>query len=139
MVNDVGKSRLAHADLTDKILASFFETYAELGHGFLEQLLCRALAIVLRQAGLNVLEEASVEANFRGQSIGRFRVDLIVNRTILIEVKGTAEIEPHAKSQLLNYLKVAGGGVGLLLNFGHRPQFKRMVMGDPANSLPLLP
>ena len=79
-----------------------------------------------------------MHAWFRGHCIGTFRVDLIVNRTILIEVKGTAEIQSYAQAQLLNYLKAAGGGVGLLLNFGHRPQVRRMVMGDPANSLPLL-
>jgi len=129
---------LPHADLTDRILAGFFETYGELGHGFSDQVLCRALAIVLRMAGLSVLEEAHLDVWFRGQCIGRFRADLIVDRTILIEVKGMAELKSHAEAQLINYLKAAGGGVGLLLNFGHEPKFKRMVVGDPLNSLPVL-
>jgi hypothetical protein len=71
---------LAHAELTDRILAGFFETYRELGQGFSEPVLCRALAIVLRAAGLSVLEEAQLDVWFRGQCIGRFRADLIVNR-----------------------------------------------------------
>jgi hypothetical protein len=49
-----------------------------------------------------------------------------------------AEIPPHAEAQLLNYLKVAGGGVGLLLNFGQQATFRRMVVGDPLDSLPRL-
>lgn len=64
--------------------------------------------------------------------------DIIVNRTVLIEVEGSREIEPYAQAQLLNYLKVAGGGVGLLLNFGRKPAFKRLVLGDPEHSLPNL-
>jgi len=138
MIHPSTRTEFPHAELTDSIIKCFYETYGELGHGFSEQVLCRGLAIVLRQAGLDVLEEVQMHAWFRGHCIGTFRVDLIVNRTILIEVKGTAEIQPYAEAQLLNYLKAAGGGVGLLLNFGRRPQVRRMVMGDPANSLPLL-
>jgi GxxExxY protein len=89
-------------------LPGFFETYRELGQGFSEQVLCRALAIVLRAAGLSVLEEAELDVWFRGQCIGRFRADLIVNRTILIEVKGMSETKSFAEAQLLNYLKAAG-------------------------------
>ena len=137
-MSNLRRHDLAHADLTDRILAGFFEAYGELGHGFSEQVLCRALAIILRAAGLSVLEEAQLDVWFRGHCIGKFFADLIVNRTILVEVKGLPEIKPYAEAQLLNYLKAAGGGVGLLLNFGHQPKFKRMVVGDPFDSLPLL-
>jgi len=138
MRHPLRRADLPHADITDRILAGFFETYSELGHGFSEQVLCRALAIVLRAAGLSVLEEAQLDVWFRGQCIGEFRADLIVNRTILIEVKGMAEIKSHAEAQLLNYLKGSRRRVGLLLNFGHHPRFKRMVIGNPIDSLPLL-
>jgi GxxExxY protein len=70
--------------------------------------------------------------------IGKFYADIIVNRTVLVEVKGSRGIEPFAQAQLLNYLKVAGGGVGLLMNFGRKPEFKRLVVGDPERSLPTL-
>ena len=75
---------------------------------------------------------------FRNQIIGDFYADIVVNGTILVEVKTAAQIEDYAKAQILNYLRCAGGGVGLLLNFGKRPEFKRFVVGDPHNSLPQL-
>ena len=63
---------------------------------------------------------------------------MVVNNTILVEIKAGQRLEAYAQAQLLNYLKAAGGGVGLLLNFGRHPEHKRMVMGNPFNSLPLL-
>jgi GxxExxY protein len=62
--------------------------------------------------------------------IGTFWADLVVDGAVLVEVKALPELDDRAVAQLLNYLRVAGGGVGLLLNFGRRPQFSRKVMGD---------
>jgi GxxExxY protein len=129
---------LPHAALTDRILNVFFKTFEELGHGFLESVLSRAMQIALTEAGMQVLKEHELDVQFHGHTIGRCFADLIVDRTVLIEVKGTSTIEGYAEAQILNYLKMCGGGVGLLLNFGRRPQFKRFVMGDPTNSLPVL-
>jgi GxxExxY protein len=129
---------LAHGELTGRILECFYETYGELGHGFSEAVLRRAMAIVLEESGLQVVREAQLEVWFRGRPIGTFYADLIVESTILIEIKASTSIEGYAVAQTLNYLKVAGGGVGLLLNFGRKPEFKRLVMGEPSNGLPLL-
>jgi GxxExxY protein len=116
----------------------FFKASGELGHGFSEHVLRRAMVVLLREIGLRVLEEYSLEVHFHGHVIGKFVADLIVERRVLVEVKACSKIEPYAEAQLLNYLKVAGGGVGLLLNFGWKPEFKRMVIDDPVNSLPYL-
>ena len=129
---------LAHRDLTGLILKCFFDVYGELGHGFSELVLRRAMAIALEEAGLRVREEAALVVHFRGRCIGSFRADLIVEDTVLVEIKAATALENYAVSQILNYLKVAGGGVGLLLNFGRKPEFKRYVVGDPAVSLPRL-
>ena len=129
---------LAHADLTARIIDGFFTAFGELGHGFSEAVLRKGFAIVLSEAGLDVMEEYPLNVQFRGRCIGKFYADIIVNRTVLVEVKGSREIEPFAQAQLLNYLKVAGGGVGLLMNFGRKPEFKRLVVGDPVRSLPTL-
>lgn len=75
---------------------------------------------------------------FHGQIIGVFKADVVVNRTILLEIKVGAEWQAYAHVQVVNYLKAAGGGVGLLLHFGKRAEVKRKVVGDPADSLPLL-
>ena len=138
MTDKRAASTLVHGELTGRILDCFFDAYGELGHGFSEAVLRRAMAIVLQESGMQVVREAPLEVWFRGRSIGTFYADLIVDRTVLIEIKASATIEGYAVAQTLNYLKVAGGGVGLLLNFGHKPEFKRLVMGEPSNSLPLL-
>ena len=63
--------------------------------------------------------------------IGRFYADLLIDGVVLIEIKAAASVEPYAVAQLLNYLKAAGGGIGLLLNFGRQPEVKRLVLGVP--------
>jgi len=129
---------LAHGEITDVILGSFWEIVRELGYGFNEHIYRRALAIVIREKGHHVLEEVAFEVSFRGTVIGAFRADIVVDRVVLVEVKSTPTLEPYNEAQLLNYLKAAGGGVGLLLNFGRTAAFKRCVSGDPQNSLPNL-
>ena len=129
---------LAHADITDAILGSFFEAYRELGQGFHEPVFRRATAILLRERGHEVMEEVPLIVTFRGVIVGSFRADLVVDKTVLVEVKSAPTLEPYMEAQLLNHLKAAGGGVGLVLNFGRTAAFKRAVIGDPWNSLPQL-
>jgi GxxExxY protein len=128
-------SKLAHAVVTRAILGCFFEVYRELGYGFSEAVYRRALAIVIRAAGLNAIQEVPLSVHFRGDVIGRFYADLLVDGVVLIEIKAAANIESYAVAQLLNYLKAAGGGVGLLLNFGREPGVKRLVLGKSASIL----
>ena len=80
-----------------------------------------------------------LSVTFRGSIIGTFYGDIVVADVVLVEIKVSAAIEKHAEVQLLNYLKAAGGGIGLLLNFGREATYKRFAMGDdPRNSLPAL-
>lgn len=138
MHDEAGDTNLAHATITGQILGSFFEVHRELGHGFSEVVYRRALAIVLREAGLAATDEVPLRVHFRGAVIGTFRADLVVAGVVLVEIKAAAILDSYAEVQLLNYLKAAGGGVGMLLNFGRSPAFKRRVVGEPWNSLPLL-
>lgn len=131
-------TNLPHGETTGAIIEAFHETHQELGSGFSEKVSRNALAIVLRSKGLKVGIEVPLNVWFRGQVIGEFSADMVVNDVVLVEIKGMTRIEPYAEAQLLNYLKAAGGGVGLILNFGRTPQHKRLVMGDPLNSLPAL-
>ena len=130
------QSNLTHSDVTGEILKAFFDVYRELGYGFSEIVYRRALALVIRASGLEALEEVPLEVHFRGAIVGRFHADLIVARVVLVETKAIATLESYAEAQLLNYLKAAGGGVGMLLNFGHQPTFKRRVLGCLNPSLP---
>ncbi len=129
---------LAHHHVTGAILKSFFEVYRELGFGFAEIIYRRALGIVLRTSGLEAMEEVPLKVMFRGVLIGRFHADMVVERVVLVETKAAFTLEGYAQAQVLNYLKAAGGGVALLLNFGHEPTYKRLVLGDVDHSLPRL-
>jgi GxxExxY protein len=129
---------LRHGNITEKVIGCFYEVYDELGHGFSETVLRRSMIVALRQKGMQTAEHVPLEVRFRGVPVGSFFADLVVEKAVLVEIKATSAIEPYAVPQLLNYLKAAGGGVGLLLNFGVKPDFKRRVMGDPENSLPFI-
>ncbi|HVL69984.1 MAG TPA: GxxExxY protein [Vicinamibacterales bacterium] len=126
------------AALTHEIRGGFFAVLQELGTGFSEVVYQRALQIVLEEKGLMAEAELALDVPFRGRRIGMFEPDLIVERLVIVEVKATKTLDDWAKAQLLNYLKCAGGGVGLLANFGSTPEIRRFVMGNPHNSLPRL-
>lgn len=119
---------LLHAELTDAIIGSFYDVYNELGHGFLESVYREAMIVALTQKGLRVEREKSVEVRFRGEVVGFFRTDLVVESTVIVELKCARTIDYNHEAQLLNYLKATPHEVGLLLNFGNRPHFRRMVL-----------
>ena len=93
---------LPHAALTDKILGAFYDVARELGYGFAEKVCVGALVIALREAGLTVLTEVQLHVPFRGELIGDFYADIVVNGTILVEVKASGQIEDYARAQILN-------------------------------------
>lgn len=125
--------------LTWEINGAFREVVAELGCGYSEIVHHRALKIALIDRGLLAEDNLSLGVQFRGHQIGTFHPDLVVERLVIVEVKATSALEPFATAQILNYLRSAGGGVGLLMNFGGKPTVRRFVSGHPPISLPLLP
>jgi GxxExxY protein len=120
------KPDLQHLDVTDKVIGAFFATYNELS-GFPEFVLRRAMAIAIRDAGLGVDEETPLPVWFRGYQIVKFRADLVVASVVIVEVKARPELDPYHKAQVLHYLKATDLEVGLVLNFGRRPEFARVV------------
>lgn len=118
---------LKHGDVTFAIIRAFYDVYNELGFGFLESVYREAMTMLLRSQGHHVEQERSVEVKFRGATIGVYRTDLVVNDKVIVELKCARAMESAHEAQLLNYLKATGFEVGLLLNFGHKPQFKRML------------
>ena len=119
---------LLHGDLTRAVIGAFFEVYNELGYGFVEAVYQRALSIALVQRGLHAELERQVSVEFRGVTIGEYRPDLIVDSKVIVECKVAAKILPAHETQLLNYLKATGINVGLILNFGSEPTFRRMLL-----------
>jgi GxxExxY protein len=121
---------LKHHGTTRRIIGVFFEVYNELGIGFLESVYVEALGLALREAGLSVQREMPLSVAFRGTIVGRFRADMIVNGRVLVEVKAFPKVLPAHEAQILNYLRATVLEVGLLLNFGSRPQFRRFLFDN---------
>jgi GxxExxY protein len=121
---------LRYDEVTDQILGIFYKVYNELGHGFLESVYARAMAIALQQAGLSIEAESPVPVWFRGIDIGNFRADFVVEKKILLELKAVDHLDRHHEAQLFNYLRATDIEVGLLLNFGPRPDFRRIVLDN---------
>ena len=126
MTSHASTSLLA-SDITQVVIRSFYDTYNELGPGFPEFVIRRALAIVIREAGLKADEEIYLPVWFHGRYIAKFKADLIVSDQVIVEVKVGLEIEPFHKAQVLHYLKAIDLEVGLLLHFGREPRVQRVV------------
>jgi GxxExxY protein len=124
---DNDRAPLLEEELTGKIIAGFYETYRVLGYGFLESVYRKALAIELRSRGLRVQEEVPIEVFFKGINVGRFRLDLLVEGRVGVEIKASATLGPTDKDQTLNYLTSTTVDVGLLLHFGPSPKLYRFV------------
>jgi len=118
---------LKHHELTEKIIGVFYDVYNELGHGFLESIYEQAFALALAQAGMGVERQVPVSVWFRSRQIGDFRADVLVDGKVLVELKAARTIDQAHEKQLLNYLRATDIEVGLLLNFGAAPQFRRLV------------
>lgn len=129
---------LKHSRLTARIIGVFYDVYNELGTGFLESVYVQALGLALGQAGLWVEREIPLRVFFRGRVIGTFRADLIVGRVVLVEAKACARLQPVHEAQVLNYLRATALELGLLLNFGSRPQIRRLLLDNP-RKLPPVP
>jgi GxxExxY protein len=130
MNTDERRVRGKHDDLTQKIIGIFYEVYNELGCGFLEIVYREAMRLALRQANLHAETEVPIQVRFRSELVGIFRADLIVNETVLIELKACEALAREHESQTLNYLRATNIEVALLMNFGPTPQFKRFVMDN---------
>ena len=126
---------MLHKDLTDKIIGVFYEVYNELGHGFLESVYESAMVIVLREKGIAVERQVEIPVWFRGQQIGVFFADLLVEDSVIVELKAVRSIDPSHEAQILHYLRATEIEIGLLLNFGVRPEIKRKIFDNPRKKI----
>jgi GxxExxY protein len=115
-------------DLTYKIRGAIFEVNKVLGPGFLEKVYEKALMVELKKLGLNVQNQVPIQVNYKGEIVGEYFADLIVERCILIELKTVDQLQKIHEAQLLNYLKATGYQIGLLVNFYHeKAEIKRFL------------
>ena len=118
---------LKHAEITEVIIECLYDVYKTLGYGFLEKVYENALVIALTERGLKVQSQAPVKVYFHDQEVGHYFADLLVNGLVIVEIKSVQRLAAEHEAQLLNYLKATGLEVGLLCNFGPRPEIKRKV------------
>lgn len=106
-------------NITGKIIESAITVHQELGPGLLESVYQTCLLIELQTAGLHVESELPVPVNYRGQNVHQegFRLDLLIEGTVIVELKSIAKIQPVHVKQLLTYLRLAEKPLGLLINF----------------------
>ena len=118
---------LLNNKLTSLILKTYYEVYNELGYGFLEKVYQNALLIELKNKGLEVTPNKKIKVYYKGDNVGDYYADIIVNDTVILELKAAEYIIDQFENQLLNYLKGTDCEVGLLLNFGKKPEFRRKI------------
>jgi GxxExxY protein len=124
-------SGLKYENLTGGIIKVFYDVYNELGFGFAESVYEKAMALALPQAGMRVAVKMPITVRFRGVSVGEFEPDLTVETSVILELKSIRALDPAHEAQLLNYLRATDIEMGLLLNFGPKPQLKRLIFDNP--------
>jgi GxxExxY protein len=122
---------LAHKDITDKVIKAFYYVYNKLGYGFLEKVYENAMVITLKKYDCNVIQQFPAKVHFEGEIVGDYYADLVVDNCVIVELKASESITEAHESQLINYLKAIDIEVGLILNFGVKPKFRRKVFTRP--------
>jgi GxxExxY protein len=117
-----------HSELTGRIIGCAMKVHRVIGAGFPEVIYLRCLVIELKKAGLDCEIEVSKDIFYEGINVGARRLDLLVNKIVIVELKAVSEMEPLFYNQIINYLKIFSIEVGLLINFGNSSlQYKRFV------------
>ena len=119
--------RFQFENTTRRIIGSFYEVYNQLGHGFLEKVYENAMLIEMNARGLQVSSQQPIKVMYKGHPVGEYLADLMVEEKVICEIKAMQSLRPEHEAQLLNYLKATGIKVGLLLNFGPRPEIMRRI------------
>lgn len=118
---------MLHERITENIIRAFYRMYNILGYGFLEKVYENAMAIELRKMGLKVEPQKCVTVSYESEAVGEYFADLLVEDSVIVELKAAKAIAEEHEAQLINYLKATGIEIGLLLNFGRKPEFKRRI------------
>jgi GxxExxY protein len=127
---DLNKENYMHSELTERIIQMFYKVYNALGHGFLEKVYENAMFHELTMAGLVVKRQHPITVFYDGMEVGSYYADLIIEGLVIVELKAAETICEEHECQLINYLKATDVEVGLLLNFGKKPQVKRKVFSN---------
>ncbi len=121
---------MKYEKITEKIIKAFYNVYNSLGYGFLEKVYENALLIELRKLGLKCKRQVPIKVFYENQIIGEYIADILVENKIIIELKAIKQLTKQDEAQLLNYLSSTEIEVGLLFNFGEKPEFKRKIFDN---------
>ena len=116
-----------YKELTDKIIKGFYNVYNELGFGFLENVYQNALYFELINIPLKTEAQKAIEVYYQNRLVGNYKADLLVNDTVILELKAVEYLLEEHELQLINYLKATNIEIGLLLNFGKKPEIRRKI------------
>lgn len=120
-------TRLVHEEVTGRLLSAFFAVHRELGHGFVEAVYARALLFELAFRGLDVQADVPMSVFYKGRKVGSFSADLLIEGKVVATVRAAPVLDDDDRAQILNYMRCSSAEVGMLLNFGGRPEFRRFL------------
>ncbi len=123
-----------HSAVTDAIICCFYSVYNRLGYGFLEKVYENALLIEMRKRRISTVAQYPIAVHYDEQVVGEYFCDLLAEDKIIVEIKAAKQLLPEHEAQLLNYLKATNLEVGLLLNFGPKPEVRRKVFSNSLKS-----
>ena len=119
-----------HSELTEKIIKAFYKVYNTLGYGFLEKVYENALLLELKNMDLHALSQEPIKVSYEGVIVGEYFADVLVDGKVILEIKAAKTLLNEHEAQLLNCLKATNIEVGLLLNFGPKPEIKRKAFNN---------
>jgi GxxExxY protein len=114
-----------YKELTDRIIKIFYKAYNKLGYGFLEKVCENAMMIELEREGIAAVAQSPIKVLYDGKIIGEYFADILIDNKVIVEIKAGRQLVDENEAQLLNYLKATAMEVGLLLNFGPKPEVRR--------------
>lgn len=123
-----------HEQLTDRIIGCFFDVYNELGYGFLERVYEQSLMIRLRERGIAAVRQLPISVYYHGEVVGNYAADLLVEDKVIVEIKAAERLVLEHEYQLINYLRATHVEVGLLVNFGPKPEVRRKAFSNERKS-----
>jgi GxxExxY protein len=121
---------MLHSDITEKIIKAFYKVNNTLGFGFLEKVYENAMVVELRKLGCEVLQQKNIKVYYETEVVGDYYADLLVDDSVIVELKAADNLCEEHEAQLINYLKATQIEVGLLMNFGKKAEFVRKIFSN---------
>jgi len=121
---------IKHKELTERIINIFYKVYNKLGYGFLEKVYENAMLREFKKENIPAVSQFPIKVFYEDEIIGEYFADIFVDDKVIVEIKAAKGLALENEAQLLNYLKATDIEVGLLLNFGTKPEIKRKVFDN---------